>query len=180
MADLKFTGKIDGKAVDRLTKKLKSLKAPVSQRDAKQIGKITLKEMKSLIKSGISPIRGIGKMPRYGGSYARQIKRKGYVSVKGKKVSKKMRPVNLKLTGAFLSNLKARVVKVASGFGVSIGYRKRSEQLKERGHREMANNQAFRPTIPQSDQNEEFSVRIQRAVIKVLSEAIKRVSKKKR
>jgi hypothetical protein len=183
---MKFTGKVDGKAIDRLTKKLKSLKKPVSRRDAKKMGKSALKEMKSLIKSGISPIRGGGKMPRYRGSYAEQIKKKGHIVVyerkgsRGKRYPKSMRPVNLRLTGAFLKNLQARVVKVASGFGISIGYRKRSEQIKERGHREGANNQAIRPTIPQGDRNEEFALRIQRVVIKGLNALIKKLSKKKR
>ena len=176
---LKFTGKVDGTAIKNLIKKLKKLRAPVDKTTAKKAAKGTLKEMKKLIASGTSPIRGNGKMPRYHGSYAAQIKKKGYVSVKGRKYDKKMRPVNLKLTGKFLDNLKSRVIKVSSGFGISIGYRKKSEKLKERGHREGHNNQRIRPTIPQENRGEEFALRIQREFITILNEAIGKITKKK-
>lgn len=103
---------------------------------------------------------------------AKTIQRKGYPDSLGKKVlaqtGKKARPVNLKLYGDFLESLEAKV----RGRIVEIGYFKRSEELKELGHREGANGQAVRPTIPRG--NEQFNAAIDAEILKAVDEVLNR------
>lgn len=103
---------------------------------------------------------------------ASQAQRKGYPDSLGKKVlaatGKKARPVNLKLYGDFLDNLEAKVRQRV----VEIGFFKQSEALKELGHREGANGQAVRPTIPQK--NERFNAVIDAEILKAVDEVLNR------
>jgi hypothetical protein len=63
-------------------------------------------------------------------------------------------PVNLELTGKFLSDLKIDSV-VTSGRDITVNlyYAGAKSPLIEQGHREGANGQPRRPTIPQGDEN---------------------------
>lgn len=103
-------------------------------------------------------------------SEASRIQRKGYPDSLGKKVlaetGKKARPVNLKLYGDFLENLEARVRNRV----VEIGFFKKSEELKELGHREGANGQAVRPTIPLG--NEKFNAAIDAEILKAIDQVL--------
>ncbi len=105
-------------------------------------------------------------------SLASQAQRRGYPDSLGKKVlaetGKKARPVNLKLYGDFLENLEAKV----RGRVVEIGYFKDSEAIKELGHREGANGQAVRPTIPVG--NEKFNAAIDAEILKAIDEVLNR------
>lgn len=103
---------------------------------------------------------------------ASQAQRRGYPDSLGPKVlaqtGKKARPVNLKLYGDFLENLEARVRDRI----VEIGYFKQSEAIKELGHREGANGQAIRPTIPIG--NEKFNAAIDAEILKAIDEVLNR------
>lgn len=103
---------------------------------------------------------------------ASQAQRRGYPDSLGPKVlaqtGKKARPVNLKLYGDFLENLEARVRDRI----VEIGYFKQSEAIKELGHREGANGQAVRPTIPIG--NEKFNAAIDAEILKAIDEVLNR------
>jgi len=105
-------------------------------------------------------------------SLASQAQRRGYPDSLGPKVlaqtGKKARPVNLKLYGDFLENLEARV----RGRIVEIGFFKDSEAIKELGHREGANGQAVRPTIP--IENEKFNAAIDAEILKAVDEVLNR------
>lgn len=175
---LNFTARYDKAAHERLVKKLKELEHPIDRKTANDLGKKIIKEMKNMISKGISPILGHGRFDAYRGSYRDRIRKYGYIKNRDGKHSKKLRPVNLKLSGKFLKNLKHRVVSEKTGFGVSIGFRDKTSYKKERGHREKANNQAFRPIIPQA-KNEKWSARIQDIIIDFFDLGVKKITSKK-
>lgn len=177
---LKFKANIDHESSNRIIKKLKRLKRPVSVNDAKLIGSTIAEEMKNQISKGISPIAGKGRFEGYRGGYKDRIKEYKNVRVNRRGYPKKLRPINLKLTGKFLKGLKHWTRGgFLGGFAAIVGF-KTSDKLsvkKERGHREGANDQAERPIIPKG--KEFFSRRIQNKVIKILNAVIKRETKKK-
>lgn len=92
--------------------------------------------------TGVSPISGNGKFPAYRGSYRDRIKR-------GQIPGKSLTPVNLELTGDFLTNLTREVLPDKT---LLIGFDDELSQKKEQGHREGANGQAKRPIIPVKDE----------------------------
>ena len=98
-------------------------------------------------------------------------------SVQDKYPGKKPRPVNLFLSGAFLSSLKANITGAAGNVGIEIGFFPGSKDaegveayLKEQGHREGANTQPERPIIPIG--TEDFAQTIQNSIWKIIEEAI--------
>lgn len=100
-----------------------------------------------------------------------------------RKYGKKARPVNLFLTGDFLRALQARVTGTAGEFGLEVGFFEGSKDrfgteayLKEQGHREGANGQPERPTIPLG--TEDFAVSIQDAIWRIIEEEIDRQAAK--
>ncbi len=142
------------------------------QRDLKKIGDQTVGEMKDQISKGLSPIEGWGRFPAYKWvGKANAIKRiarnlskdrrararlkakeaisgKYPYSVMGKYPDKKVRPVNLYLSGRFLSKLRAYVV----GAQLLIGFGGAKDTKIEHGHRtggiKGVNDQPQRPIIP--------------------------------
>lgn len=76
----------------------------LTQREAKIIGEATVYEMKKMIASGQSPVKGEGRFP----AYAAQRKGKGRYpdSVRKQYPSKRRRPVNLFLSGDYLKYLR--------------------------------------------------------------------------
>ena len=103
---------------------------------------------------------------------AAEAKKKGYPDSLSRKVKqetgKKARPVNLKLYGDFLEHLTA---KVRSRI-IEIGYFDQKSSLKELGHREGANGQAKRPTIPVG--KEKFNAAIEAQMLRAIDEVLKR------
>lgn len=167
MAEFEF--EIPGPALKALAKKFEDLKTPLNSSQTRDLGLATKKEMKKLISKGISPIAGKGRFPRYKGGYAEQIRRKGRVAGK----PKKLRPVNLKLSGDFLKDLTSKTKRKRNQFVANVGYRTPSEQLKEEGHRKAHNNQAKRPTIP--EKNEQLAASIVVKLIKIIDKAIGKI-----
>lgn len=140
MAD-NLTIKVDAKDLERLAKEMADVSITKSQ--AQRIGQGMVSDMKKAIATGLSPIKGNGRFPAYKDP-AR------YPAGK-----KPQRPVNLFLTGDMLEDLQER----SDAKTIEIGYFKSSEADKERGHREGANGQPKRPTIPEG--TEEFNETIQ-------------------
>ena len=162
---LKFNVKLFEKATKTVRKRLDSFRTPLDKPEATQMGKRVIDEMKDMISKGISPIRGNGRLPGYRGSYKERIIKDGSIKVgRRKRVSKRLRPVNLELTGDFLKKLKFRVRKLKRSQKITIGFFDKKSKLKEQGHREGANKQRKRPIIPEPP-GEQFAQRIQDIIL---------------
>lgn len=151
----------------------------LSQRELMTIGNSAIEEMKKAIAKGLSPIKGAGRFPAYLWAGKKSLARKSGAkkrkelnrefqnkypySVKNKFPDKKERPVNLKLSGEFLKNLKSMV----EGRDLFIGFEEGSTWADyESGHREGVHEQPKRPIIPQED--EQFSDSILRRLVKTV------------
>lgn len=100
---------------------------------------------------------------------------KGYpFSVQHEYPGKKPRPVNLFLSGDFLSSLEHVVTRSAEGVGLEIGFFDSAQAVKEQGHREGANGQPERPVIPVL--REEFAQTILNAVFKKIEAVLDRAA----
>jgi hypothetical protein len=162
---IKFKARIDKAATEKIVKKLGGVKDIIKKNDADAIGRNCVSAMLKQISQGTSPVQGWGRFPRY------KDKNK-YPGPSRLKDGKKYTPVNLRLTGQFLESLDYKVHKGKGGYYVSIGYGNRTAQKKEQGHREGANGQPVRPTIPQD--GETFSRVIQEEYLSIIEEAVKR------
>lgn len=137
--------RVDASDIKRLAEFVK--KTSLSKSQVQDIGEGTVSLMKSQISKGISTIAGGGRFPAY----------KNPARYPGK--LKRQRPVNLYLTGDMLAAL---TVKADSPRAFTLGYFESSEAIKEHGHRDGANGQPRRPTIPEG--SEEFNQTIQRQI----------------
>lgn len=166
---LKFTASITTAAIQKLIEKIEDLPNAITKKDADDMGKECANEMKKLIGQGNSPVGGFGSFPPYRGQYRDRINR-GLIR------GKSLRPVNLKLKGDFLNSLENNSVRADYGYGFTIGYRDSLSQKKEQGHREGANGQAIRPTIPQ--ETEGFAKSVKDIYIRFMQDAIGRIIKR--
>jgi len=149
-----------------IEKKLNSIRVPIDRRTADSIGTVVLREMKSMILKGLSPIQGRGRFEKY----------KNPKKYPGKR--KRPRPVNLKLTGEFLKSLTADEKSSQTGWNTEISFgNNQLSKDKEDGHRNRAGGQPSRPIIPEG--NETFAVRIKRKYIKLYKERIRKLLKKR-
>jgi hypothetical protein len=153
--------KVSREGIFSVNKKLESI-AKVEKETAREVGEAVVKEMLDQIGKGVSPIRGEGRFPRY------KNPKKYPADQKPKS------PVNLKLTGQMLDSLKFSVYSTRTGFGTEIQYSNQEAKLKEKGHRDGANGQPKRPTIPLKSLGETFSARIIRLIRDIYSTALKR------
>jgi len=173
---MKFTFKLGSKKLKGFKKKLNDAPKAVRRDDAREMGKGVIKLMKALISTGKSPIESRGSFPAYRGGYKAQIKNKGYVYSGGQKYSKSLSPVNLKVSGRFLSKIVSSTERGKYGFGVTVGFNQDYGKDLEKYHRRGANGQAKRPIIPNS--RELFTPKImnyyKREVIKSMNRVIKR------
>ena len=147
--------------------------------EAKDLADDVIKEMKDMIAKGISPIKEKGRFPEYKGvtktrvaksqaktkgekEAVKKAQKKAYpYSVQSKFPEKKPRPVNLELTGSMLSNLVFKLRHTLKGWMPEVGYFDEESVKKEQGHREGANGQPQRPTIPDQKEDERFAARIE-------------------
>lgn len=151
--------------------KVKKLERKLKRQNYDSVGDVIISDMKNLIRKGISPIRGGGRFPRY----KRENDADGYPNTVRKRFpGKRKRPVNLKLSGAFLKALKSKTISTGRKLEIEIGYFDPKEAIKEDGHREGANTQPKRPTIP--IKTEEFALSIQQSaddeVVRVVKRAL--------
>lgn len=145
------------------TKKLiKQISPQVSRVVSNLAANKILEMMKDRISKGISPIEGKPRFPRY-------INPKNYPAKARKNFpNKRNRPVNLFLSGRFLSELTARV-SPAQG-RITIGFWSEYGKTLEDGHRNGANGQPSRPIIP--EENERFARSIRLSIIKLYEQAV--------
>jgi hypothetical protein len=102
--------------------------------------------------------------------------RKGYpFSVQDKYPNKKPRPVNLFLSGDFLSNLDWRIKQNAKNILVEIGFYDKPSKQKESGHRDGVNGQPKRPIIPQGA--ESFNRIVTAEIMKIVKAAVARAKR---
>lgn len=162
-----FKAKVSLRDITKFRKKIDTLsKKPLRPGEAGKMGRDVLGKMKSLIKRGTSPVRGGGfglRFPPYKDTSKYPGTRKAH------------KPVNLRLTGKFLRNLKLRPIKN----GIEIGYSDSKQADKEQGHREGQNEQPKRPTIPIAKKRENFAPSIVKLILKHLNAAIRRRAKKR-
>lgn len=164
---MSFSVKVNDASLKRLQKKLEGIAAPLKKGEADELGKQVVIEMKNLIRKGVSPITG-KRFAQYKKSYKEQIKK--YHS---KAHGKKQTPVNLHLTGEFLSDLINTVVTSNGTYAARIGFKSKESEKKEQGHREGANGQRKRPIIPQA--REKFAQRIQNIIILFTRDALRKI-----
>lgn len=139
------------------------------------VGKATVDVMKDRIKKGISPISG-----RRFPAYKRGRDPRGYPNtVRDKFPAKRRRPVNLFLSGDFLSNLTYKLARSSFRLrsAVKIGFWDSVSVKKESGHRTGANGQPKRPIIP--TRNESFSRSIAKDLRLKLVQILKNNSRRK-
>lgn len=158
-------------SVKGLTAKLEQMSSPIDDKTAKLAGVAAVEEMKRLIGAGISTIQGSGRFPSYKESYQRAIR-----GSLGKEHGKTVRPVNLKLSGDFLSHLTSKVVSRGTQTTTEVGFYDSLSKLKEQGHRDGANGQKERPIIPIS--GERFSATVRKAVADVYRSRVSALARK--
>lgn len=132
----------------------------LKNRDLKAIAEEIIHLMLENIKKGISPITG-KRFPAY----------KNPKRYPGKRKPK--RPVNLELTGEFLSALEF-TVRSGKNPTITIGFFDKENADKEKGHREGAGGQPKRPIIPNSSESfsKKITIEITNEIADVLSRAI--------
>lgn len=158
MASIKANFDLD--RLKKLTIRMTNLQQlSVGDKAAKDIAKEVRDLMLQEISRGRGTVSGFAALKRYKDpnrtsppSYAQQIKR-------GKFPGKSLQPVNLKLSGDFLNDLKVLGRIVGSKLEVSFSYATSLSQKKERGHATGHNGQPKRPTLPAKGQK--FSAVIQ-------------------
>lgn len=174
---MKLKAKFDNAAFKSILDKIKDIQEPVDSRIAKNVANSVVEEMKKEISVGKSTIAGRGKFEAYRGEYKKRIQRYGAVSSGGAKYSKKLKPVNLKVSGNFLESLKGSTEKSKNGYAAVISINGVKNIKIEQGHRDGANGQAERPIIPIN--KERFVTSIQKVYLRLINEAIARISKRK-
>lgn len=150
------------------------------------IGTAVVEKMKEQISRGISPIKENGRFPAYkwvgkiqtirkslgtkaSRKIVRDVKQTRYpYSMMAEFPDKRVRPVNLKLSGAFIDSLRARVASKQ----IEISFSDPLSNKKELGHREGVGGQPKRPILPNDSENLNGS--IFRALLDSLDKVLKR------
>lgn len=189
--------------VEEITARIRSELKTNSKVAMRDVAKQTIDAMKKSIAVGKSPIEGEGRYRAYLAVQRKRVinnVRKSTTNKQKKKqlkgrlaqvqqgypynqmsnyTGKKITPVNLKLSGSFLSNLIFKIREVDSGVTADIGFFDELSVKKESGHREGVNGQPERPIIPIG--SEQISVAIQKLILKIfkatIDTLIKRVDK---
>lgn len=163
-----FKLQIDRALKKKLAKKIDLSK--ITKKDLKSTSENVVELIKKLISKGISPIKGKSRFPAYKDPevYPKKVRKRF--------PSKRTRPVNLKLSGKFLKNLKAKI-RQGKNPSITIGFFDSYGETLETGHREGANTQPERPIIP--IENEEFKEQVERELRTELTKIIKQRLRKK-
>ena len=90
--------------------------------------------------------------------------------------AKKARPVNLFLTGKFLSELAFGFGSAGKKMRIAVGFFTPYGKKLEKGHREGANGQPKRPIIPTG--NQRFNETIRLDILRLLREAVRKATKR--
>lgn len=160
-------------------KKLSDGMKKMSKQELMQVGEEILEQILDDVSKGVSPIKGRGRFPRYKDTDKYPGDKNS--ETRKKFPNKRSRPVNLWLSGDFLSNLEAftksnwrKDIFGRLGYSLFVGFRDQLSKLKEKGHRDGVNGQPERPIIPEG--NEEFSkkylLRLKDGIAKVLNKKL--------
>jgi hypothetical protein len=169
---MSFNFKINKKDFKKLKEKIESIDKVITRQVAVNLGYAVKTQMLVMIEKGISPIRQNGRFP----GYKRARYEDGYPkNIVDKYPNKKIRPINLWLSGDFLKSLTFMAIAVNGSFKARIFFNKELSNKKESGHREGVNGQPSRPTIPIIDKGEAFAVSIQKKIIDIITAQVKKI-----
>lgn len=167
-----FSIKTTGRLIEDVKKLAKEFETVIDKQTANKVGQLAIKEIKDRIAGGVSPIKGGGRFAGYKNPDKYPGDRKG------------KRPVNLKLSGHMLSQLKYQSIKEGnSGYVVDIAYTENTDENgssaadKERGHREGVYGQPKRPSIP-TEAGEELRTDINNKIRDIFNSRIQELIKK--
>lgn len=140
----------------------------------KKIGNEVVAAIKALIATGQSPVRGFGRFEEYSASRnRRQGKASGYpFSVQRQFPGKKLKPVNLFLSGDMIDDLQAR----PNGASIPIGFSNKEQADKAVKHNS-GDKVPIRRILP-NHRGEEFTVGITRLIRDLYAEALNKLLKK--
>lgn len=156
--------------LDEVKRLLKEANLSVNQKVTKATGDLIVAAMKERIAKGLSPIEGKDRFPGY------KDTKKYPASEKKNFPDKRNRPVNLFLSGKFLSQLRATVSPVRGQ--ITVGFTQTYGKKLEKGHREGANGQKQRPIIPESGEQLAKSIRL--SILKLYEQAVRNYLKSRR
>lgn len=156
--------------LEEVRKLLENANVRVNQQVSAATGQLVVELMKDRIAKGISPIEGKPRFPGY------KDTKKYPGGVKRKFPDKRNRPVNLRLSGKFLSDL--RVISASAAGRIVIGFTSKYGKTLEQGHREGANGQRERPIIP--EESEELAKSIRLAILKLYEQAVRKFLKSRK
>ena len=141
----------------------KLIEAVNSVRNLQELGQVAVKEMRLSLERGISPVRGERRFAAYSASYTKAIKA-GWLEYE-----KKVRPVNLILSGRMLRSIEYKAQKGLLEVGIWD-----AEMVELASyHQDGTTNMPQRKFIPDT-QGEYLTVTIDRALINKLKEIINR------
>jgi len=188
----KVTVKIKLPTIDKLNKD-----DIATRKFQKKLGTEVLEEVLDEVSIGKSPVKGQGRYPGYKVDRASASARKRKTprsnrkvasmsadnsfypnSVKDKFPGKQKRPVNLKLSGKFLSKVNWKRIKG----GVELGLMSRSEKLRKmfETHNDGSHRHVPRRAIIPTGMGEKFTAKISRLIKDIYLERIKEMTKKSR
>lgn len=152
-----MTVKIKHESLEKIIESVKSV------RNLEELGRVAVREMRLSLERGISPIRGERRLANYSASYSKAIKM-GWLEH-----AKKVRPVNLILSGQML-----RALEYKAQYGLlEVGIWD-SEMAELAGyHQDGTDNMPARRFIP-TQKSEQLAVTIDRALINKLKDIINR------
>lgn len=172
MSSFKFVFDRNKLLLESVKLSLKKAGEAIKPSEANKVGRTVIAGIKDLTASGISPLRG-GEIRKrfegYRGTYKERISKGNY---KGKT----LRPVNLRLTGEFIDDLKYVAQKSGNTTATEIGFKTKKSQDKEQGHRNGTNGQAKRPIIPEG--SERFTQTIENEIEDIYEQAVEEYLKK--
>jgi hypothetical protein len=156
----KITAKV--KISPAFLKKIDSISNVMNKTTATKVGEEVVDQIKTFTAGGVSPIAGNGKFPAY----------KDPKIYPGDRKPKS--PVNLRLSGDFMSSLRATTKPDGKDYVAVVSY-PGNENKKEQGHRDGANSQPKRPTLPVK--GETFAEKIKAAYTKIIEDRIDKLAK---
>lgn len=164
---LKVKTIVNFKGIEETLRDFKSTKA------LKPIAEDTLAHIKDNISRGFSSVRGVGRFVEYSGAKNPGNKTGYPFNVQKKFPSKRVRPVNLKLSGDMLSSLVSRV----EGGTISIGIFDKVEAEKAIKHNDGTEKVPQRHFLP-TKKGEQFTISIQRQLKALMVEVLGRIIKR--
>ena len=157
----------------KLIKNMRPIERKVIKAGWKQASKLMKEDIISSLERGTSPVEGEKRFQRYSKSYSEAIK-------KGRVPGKKLRPVNMKVSGALYESIKSK--KVSAGFNIVFTLKVKSGELLAEIHSFMGagKSRAIRMLLPDSDGDFKKSIKkrahehLKKTTEKVLTKMLRR------